>query len=152
MRKITLFAMIMLLSLFSLGSAADFTSVWYPMGDNHLVTFSTEVDSVDTLVSDTFTLTLYDNDSFSSYPIKCWSQATSTLGSPKLTAYVQGSWDKSTYTNVDTIFSASTSEAVALVDLDLNGNVYPYYRIYLLGVALNRSDTELDIKWLLYHR
>jgi len=144
--------LILLLAVASFGFAADFNAVFQPIGENHLITFTTSVDSVDTLVSSDFTLTLYDDGGFSSYPVKCWSKATSTLGSPKLTAYVQGSWDQSTYTNIDTIFSASTSETAALVDLDMNGALYPYYRIYLLGVALNRSDTELTIKWLLYHR
>lgn len=151
MRRITTIALI-LISLAGMGFGADFNAVFSAQSANHLVSFETSVDSVDTLVTDNFTLTLYDDDGFSSYPIKSWSKATSTLGSPKLTAYVQGTWDKVNYTNVDTIFSGSTSETATLVDLDLNGAIYPYYRIYLLGVALNRSDTELQMKWLLYHK
>lgn len=136
--------------------------------------FECTVDSVDTLTSNYFSLGKWDavywgtpQDTVpkgyivagdTSYyadqqrsPFKLQYQASSTLGSPKITGYVQGSFDLTNWVNVDTLFTDLTSESLTRADLDLNNEKYPWYRVVIYGVALNRSDTTFIMRWYCYH-
>ncbi len=124
-----------------------------------MLRFTATVDSVDTLTSNVFHLDKYDHVYWGKatdattkeiFPFRIQYQASSAAGSPKLTAYVQASFDKANWFNADTVFADLTSETLTRADLDLNNVKAPYYRILLYGVALNRKDTVFDIDWWCY--
>lgn len=84
------------------------------------------------------------------HPFKVQYQLTSAAGAPKMTAYVQASIDKTNWFNVDTLFSNVTSESITRIDVDLNNEKWPYYRLAVYGVALNRSDAIFDARFFAY--
>lgn len=126
--------------------------------------FTCTVDSLDTLTSNTFDLEKFQNANWGAatdtaqvgqLPFKVQYQATSTLGAPRLTAYVQASMDGTNWFNVDTLFSDFTSESITRADLDLNNQKYPYYRLLIYGITgspPNRSDTIFDLYFYAYQR
>jgi hypothetical protein len=117
---------------------------------NEIIRFTCTVDSLDTLTSSAFQLGKYDHLSWTSLPFSLTYQATSTAGTPKLTIYVQGSMDGTTYAAVDTICTDYVAETLTKTTLDLNNIKYAYYKIIVYGVALNNSDTAFDMRLLLY--
>jgi hypothetical protein len=133
--------------------------------------FTCTVDSIDTLTSATFKLGKYDNvywgsnrDTVSTMdtlasgafltiadkgghvgrPFWIQYQATSAAGSPKITGYIEGSFDGSNWDPVDTLFTDLTSETRTVAQLNFNNKKYPQYRMKIFGVALNRSDTVFN--------
>ncbi len=76
--------------------------------------------------------------------------ATSVLGSPKLTTYIQGSYDESNWFNVDTLCTDLTGETLVKETAQLFRYHVPYYRAIVYGVALNRSDTVFDFRFYFY--
>lgn len=116
-----------------------------PYGDTYR--FTCTVDSIDTLTSSAFKLGKYDGVSWTTLPFWVQYTATSAAGSPKLTGYVQGSMDGTNWNAVDTLFTDATSETRTVTSYDFNNKKFPQYRILIYGVALNRSDTTLDL-WL----
>ena len=117
-----------------------------------IIYFKCTVDSIDTLTSRSFTLSRWDGANFSTSPI--WYQRTlnSAAGTPKITTYIQGSFDGSTWVAVDTLGSAVTTESTTQGSIDLNNKKFPYYRFIDYGVALNHSDT-IDRWWFyMYHK
>lgn len=156
MKRLNLFTLLFLLVLsalvFAQGSwTANAKRTGQPFGD--VYRFTCTVDSVDTLTSFVFKLGRYDHVYWGTpadttnieYPFRIQYTATSTLGSPKLTGYVQGSFDGSNWDAVDTLFTNLTSESRTVADLDLNNKKYPQYRVVVYGVAPNRSDTVFDM-------
>lgn len=147
--------MLFCLALFAFVSAsAQVTTSKSSWGiyDEILTISYSEIDSIDTDTSASFTLAKFNNVSFSDMPIKVQYQAVSTLGTPKLTVYIDGSFDGTNWVRVDTLVTDLTSEAVTQADLDLNNQKYPYYRQTASGVASNHSDTTFYTKWYLYQR
>ncbi len=144
-----------------------------PLYPGEQIRFTGAVDSVGTLYSKAFNLRKYDGvhwgvaqDAVASsatapgywnalrFPFKVRYQATSVLGSPKLSAYVQANFaldsTDANWANVDTLFTDLTAETVADIDVDLNDKKYPWYRLKIVGVALGRSDQAIDIKKYCY--
>lgn len=129
-------------------------------GENQgrMIVFTCTVDSVDTLISSTFSLAKYDgayyttdasgNAIFQDVPYAYI--ATSALGSPKLTTYIQGSYDQSNWFVVDTLCTNLTSESLTTGTAQLFRYHIPYYRAVVYGVALNRSDTIFDFRFYCY--
>ena len=132
-----------------------------------VIRFTCTVDSVDTLTSASFTLGKYDNAYWGTprdtvgnldstlaanlgKPFRLQYTATSVLAAPKLTGYVQGSFDGTNWDAVDTLFTDFVSESRTVANYDLNNRKYPFYRVVIYGVALNRSDTVFDMYWWCY--
>mgnify|MGYP000729630150 CR=1 FL=1 len=123
-----------------------------------MLIFTCSVDSVDTLTSGTFSLAKYDGNYFTVdtagtshfQEVPYAYIATSALGSPKLTCYIQGSYDQSNWFNVDTLCTDLTSESLAIGTAQLFRYHVPYYRTIVYGVALNRSDTVFDFRFYLF--
>jgi type 1 fimbria pilin len=177
---LVLLALIALLTIFNV--FADGTGTWsvepgvgsytkalYP---GEIKNFTCTVDSLDTLWSNEFTLGKYNgvhwgvvqdtltSDTLNGYwnsnrqPFKIRAQISSTLGNPKVSAWVEGNFvgdsTSTAWVVVDTLFVDRTAETLLYLDVDLNNQKYPYYRVKVQGVALNRSDTVFDLKWHCY--
>lgn len=123
--------------------------------------FTCIVDSVDTLTSETFSLARYDGYAVhadSATGLGQWIRpevpagwlATSSAGTPKVTAYVQGSYDESNWFNVDTVATDLTAETLQKGTLQLLRYLVPYYRVVVYGVATNNPDTVFDLRLYLY--
>ena len=121
-----------------------------------MLTFTCSVDSVDTLTSSTFSLAKYDGykELYSSQEVSIETPyayiATSAAGSPKITCYIQGSYDESNWFVVDTLCTDLTSETLAKSTAQLFRYHVPYYRAIVYGIALCRSDAVFDFRFYFY--
>lgn len=129
-------------------------------GENQgrMIVFTCAVDSVDTLISSTFSLAKYDGSYYTTdtsgnaifQEVPYAYIATSALGSPKLTTYIQGSYDQSNWFVVDTLCTDLTSESLTKGTAQLFRYHIPFYRAVVYGVELNRSDTIFDFRFYCY--
>jgi len=135
-------------------------------GENQgrMIVFTCAVDSVDTLTSKTFSLAKYDGckelysaldsiyilSSEMSIEVPYAYIANSILGSPKVTTYIQGSYDQLNWFNVDTLCTNLTSESLTKGTAQLFRHHVPYYRAVVYGVAQNRRDTVFDFRFYFY--
>lgn len=152
------FALLLFVSLFS-------TQIFSQWVDNTEATqfdngvslyFNLVVDSTDTYNSEAFTLSKYDNDLWTTYPMSYSRIITSTLGTPYVTCLVQYSPVEATastyWTTIDTLFLKDSIETFASGTFNLNDSKKPYYRLRFVGDANgaltnNRSDSNTKV-WL----
>ena len=87
------------------------------------------LDSLQTYNSKHFSLNKYDNESYYTYPPQFARLLTSSAGTPKVTAIVQGTYDQSNYTNVDTLMNANSTETFTRGSFNINDWKFPLYRI-----------------------
>jgi hypothetical protein len=147
MKRLTLaFLMVMALALSAFAGDGEWTTngIKYRAGVDQYHYFYCTVDSIDTLTSNPWMIDGYNAD-LSDSPIAVGWQATSTLGAPKLTVYVYGSMDNSNWLLVDSLCSASTSEAVQFATLDMDDKYFRYYRYVIYGITENSPDTVLKL-------
>lgn len=121
-------------------------------GDGMTLTFACSVDSVDTLTSNVFDLSNYNEDSWSTYPINYQLYNTSTLGKPRLTAYIYGTMDNSNWFVADTLFSTDSLETVRYKTADFNNKKAVLYKMIIYGTTGNRSDTGLNLIMYFYRK
>ena len=76
--------------------------------------------------------------------------ASSVLGSPKITTYIQGSYDESNWFDVDTLCTDLTGETLVKGTAQLFRYHVPYYRAVVYGIALCRSDAAFDFRFYSY--
>lgn len=118
-------------------------------GDNAIkVTFDSDVDSLDTVTSDWFTLPGYIAYSSYDYPVHFTKIQTSTAGKPYVTATLEGSNDQVNIVVVDTIGTIVDSlETLYSSTINLNNKKLWYFRVKHKGESVptsdqkNRSDT-----------
>ena len=119
---------------------------------------STNVDSLNTVYSEWFTLRGYTYESMSTYPLRAFYQLSSALGKPKILGIIQGCSDlndANTIATVDSVTALNDStETFNPVTLNFNGKNYPWYRFAWIGKSVNsqsknRSDTYVKAElWI----
>jgi len=115
--------------------------------------FTAAIDSIDADTSRTFSLYKWDGPhSWTTYPIRAQRNFNSAAAGVEITTYIDGTFDGVAWTAVDTLGTEVTTEGKTIVEFDLNGKRFPYYRMRLLGSTPNRSDATADWIWYLYHR
>jgi hypothetical protein len=127
-------------------TAFDFTTT------RATVSVSGKVDSLTNYVSKTFDLSGYDNGGFVSYPLFVGKVISSTLGTPHVFTYIQGSYDNSNWVNVDTIATNDSVETYNTTTIDLNGKYFPLYRVFVDGITGNRSDSMIKVHIYAYRK
>jgi len=123
----------------------------YNLDQGKLIRFTCSVDSIDTLISQSFSITKQDGDSWATYPVPAGKYFSSATGKPHLTIYIYGSPDNSNFTVVDTVCTNDSLETVRRTTLNLNYR-FPYYRLYVYGVTKNAPDTIMRFRMYLYRR
>ena len=120
-------------------------------GYNLEIKFECSVDTTDTLTSNAFRLSKFDNVNWTSFPFTVHTLVSSTLGSPKVSVYIEGYEPiNGTWAVIDTLFEDRTAETVLTSTVDLNNTKREQYRFVIYGVALNRSDTLFKSRMLCY--
>lgn len=159
MKKTFLFVLFLMVSLSGLAHAqsGSYTrdAVFQPRFPGETLRFTCALDSIDADTSRSFSLAKYDAAIRAGAPIFAQRTFTSAAGGVKISTYIDGSFDGTTWTAVDTLATDVTSESVTNVTIDMNYSakpVFPYYRLRNAGVALNRSDSVADWIFYLYHR
>lgn len=127
---------------------AVFTST-FP-GDK--IEFECALDSVDADTSRTLSLARHDGLSFTDHPISAFYKLTSAAGTPKISTYIDGTFDGVTWFAVDTLLTDATSETATKTTITLNNHKYPFYRMRNVGVATNNPDSVIRWIWYLYYR
>lgn len=79
-------------------------------------------------------------------PFRYQLNCASVGGSVKLTIYIDGSLDGTNWHRVDTLATNYATETPSTGTVNLNNGKFHYYRIYILGVATNGSDTTFDLR------
>lgn len=126
-------------------------AVFTPHYPGYTVRFTCALDSVDVDTSRTFSFASSDAAIQAGAPIYAQRSIVSASGTPKVSTYIDGSYDGSTWFACDTLGTDVTSETTASVTVDLNVSakgVFPWYRMRNVGVATNNPDTIAD--WILY--
>lgn len=123
-----------------------------PTYPGETVEFQCNVDSLGADTSRTFTLAKYDGVSWTDHPISTFRLLTSAAGTPKISTYIDGSFDGSTWFVVDTLGTDITSESATKSTTSLKNLKYPYYRMRNKGGAANRRDSIIKWIWYLYHK
>lgn len=105
--------------------------------------------------SNSFSLNNYDNDSWATTPLNFIYKLTSAVGTPKISCYVQGSADASTWpaagTYIDTLLSSATSETLTRATADFNDLKYPYYRLVIKAIKTANID-QVGSFWIYAHK
>lgn len=113
-----------------------------------VITFACSVDSIDTLTSRTFSMTEFDgmaDSTFSEVPMAY--KVSSSAGTPKVTVYIQGSYDDENYFSIDTIATDQTAETLQKGFVDVFKYIVPYHQVVIEGIETSRADTEFKM-WL----
>ena len=145
MKKVILALFLML--AFSITANAQYTTDAYVRArDNGLtVSFAGSLDSTGgthaRLTSGMFDLGDYDNvDYFTVYYL-----LTASVGSPLVTVTLEASEDNSTFTTIDTLVNAVTSETPTWSAFTLSGTRASYYDIFAVSDSGGRP-TDFEIK------
>jgi len=147
-----IFFFVVLTLLITFGAQAQTKITTNNIGTSQVVSFEMIVDSLSTLTTNPFTLSSFDGESFYTYPLSYGYILTSVAGLPRVSMFIQGSFDGSTnWTNADTLATSDSTETFRKLSFDLNNAKYPYYRISVTGTAGNRRDTDLKF-WLYAYR
>ena len=119
---------------------------------------STNVDSLNTVYSEWFTLRGYTYESMTTYPLRAFYQLSSASGKPKLLGIIQGCSDLSDANTIATVDSLTalydSTETFNPVTLNFNGKNFPWYRIAWIGKSVNsqsknRADTYVKAElWI----
>jgi len=111
-----------------------------------LTAFELTADTTGSDTSYAFTLSGYDLESFSTYPIIVGKLQTSASGKPRLTTYIYGTFNGSDLVLVDTVGIISDSlETMQWYSIDLNNKHYPYYKLRVVGESGNLSDVTTKL-------
>lgn len=126
------------------------------VGESRYWYWAGTIDSVDTMYSNVFSLSEFDAVSFYDYPINYAKLWESTIGMPFVKVFIQGTYDRSNYTVVDTL-AIDSLETFARGNLNINDYKFPYYRLMIEGYTAgdgdkNKSDTAFKIWLYAYHR
>ena len=153
MKKLFLIFSIFVLSLSF--TQAQWTSGYSPLKktlqNGFYLDFGLTVDSVTEYTSSVFSLDQYDNQSFYTYPLTVAFKQNSVLGTPYVTAIIQGSFDNSNWLTIDTLMYKDSTEIATKKTIDMNGYKFPLYRMFINGDTTtgvnvaNRSDTVLRL-------
>jgi len=162
LKKISMILLVLAIVLMAFPDPANATGAWstgknatwtnFDQGKrlNFQYQYSTG-DSTSNDTSATFSLARFDGDSYSTYPVPYGYMFTSTLGSPKISVFIDYSYDNTNWAVADTLCSSITSEALAKGTKDYNNIKAPYFRLRIDGIALNRHDTLVKI-WFYFYR
>lgn len=121
-------------------------------GPGAVIAFYGNIDSTETHNSSAFTLASYDGESFYSYPIAYAYKLTSASGTPRVSLFIQYSFDQSNWANADTIVYIDSIETLQKGVLNLNDVKAPYYRVVGRGESNNRLDLICDLKLYAYRK
>lgn len=145
-------SVLMLVMVFAFTTEAQWTQNYtvQKLNGTSLVQFKGEIDSLVTLTSNTFTLSNYDKESFMTYPLTMVKKTGST-GTPKIDAFVKGSFDKTNWITCDTLMLADSVKTYSYNSVDLNNRKFPYYQVVVTGVTTNGLNSTFDI-WLYLYR
>lgn len=109
-----------------------------------LWTWTATLDSVANDTSATFSLSNYDHVNWTNFPFSYFIQASTTGDSVNVTTYIEGSFEGTTWTAVDTI-AAITSETAATGTIDFNNVKRPLYRMRQVDLAKLEEDTTTTV-------
>ena len=143
----SLFAVIaVLIATMSVTAPAQITTSFVQpnVSSKATVTIHANVDSLTTYTSGPFGLSGYDAESFYTYPL-AYGKKLASAGTPKISAYIDGSYGFSTWTVVDTILTTDSVTTFASGTLDLNNKHFPQYRVRIIGATGNRRDSQVDL-------
>lgn len=158
MKKTSLFVLFLVaMSGLANAQSGSYTrdAVFQPRFPGETIRFTCALDSIDADTSRSFSLAKYDAAIRAGAPIFAQRTFTSAAGGVVISTYIDGSFDGTTWTVVDTLAMDVTSESVTNVTIDMNYSakpIFPYYRLRNAGGALNRSDSVADWILYLYHR
>lgn len=118
-------------------------------GSSLMLTMSSPVDSLSTVNGEWINISKFDGDNFYTYSPSYGKLLTSAKGTPKVTVTIEGSFDQTNVSVIDTVGGPSDSlETFAASKTDLNNRKFPYIRFKFKGEARNRRDTI--VKTVLY--
>ena len=141
MKRFFLFFAILSIVAFSQSS---WTTNWEKITSGKGVTYSFAgtIDTTNTLNSSPVYLEGYD---VSALNVAVLLTGTSTA-TRKVSAFWQGLWDGSNWTNLDTISTADSANTLLRYILNLNGWKAPIYRLSVVGATTANNDTGFTIK------
>lgn len=115
------------------------------------IRFQGVIDStLTTYTSNPFSLSGYQGESFTTYPVSYRYRDVSAAGTPYVTHIIQGNMGDSTWFNLDTLILRDSTETVKTGTIDFNGTKCYLYRLQSSGGttganAKNRSDTVSEV-------
>jgi len=112
--------------------------------------FTCQPDSVAKDTSRAFSIGRYitEDRDMSANPIYAQRTISSVLGAVKVTTFIDGSFNGTTWFACDTLGTDVATETATVVTIDLNGKRFPKYRMRSNNIATGRPDTICD--WILY--
>lgn len=140
--KRTSLLLIAILMVSAIG-AAQFTTdreIVKTDGNGQILKFVASVPLTDSIASASFTLSEYDAESFSTYPIAYGRKVVSADSTPQVFARILGTYGDGTWFVVDTIAANDSVAAYSTGTLDLNNKKCAAYKISLKGLTGNPDD------------
>jgi len=148
----TLFAVIepAEMTLFAQSGAYSNDASFSPMYPGEKLRFTCQPDSVAKDTSRAFSIGKYVHETrtLSTHPIYAQRTISSVLGAVKVTTFIDGSFNGTTWFACDTLGTDVATETATVVTIDLNDKRFPFYRMRSNNIATGRPDTICD--WILY--
>ena len=114
-----------------------------------MVLLDTSCDSLDVVVSKSFSMPNFLSNNFSTYPVYYTKYQRSADDKPHITTTIEGSNDGTNWNVVDTLGAvADSAETYQYGSLDFNNKKYWYYRLKHTGAAGNRADALITTNLL----
>ena len=110
------------------------------LAQGKVVKFTFSLDSAGTLTSNSFAVHEHDDFLWSTETIQATYKFTSVDSLPKLSCYIDGSYDNSNFARIDTLFSDAAGEVQVFANTDLNSIHAPYLRVTFVGIELGADD------------
>lgn len=142
-----LFALLLILLICALPLKAqtkwtDYNTHKAPVGTDLVLVFTGQISSTDSLVSDGFEVSKFNNTSFMTSPpsFQFVLPASGTKISCKVLGCFKNSNVLSDWVAVDTAMTADSTTTPTQKDLNLNNKHYPYYKLLFHGATGNGTS------------
>lgn len=123
-----------------------------PDGNGIVYRYTAVVDSLNNYTSNAFSISSYDAESFSTYPIAFGYKVSSVAAVPNVFIYIQGTYGDGNWFAVDTVAANDSAETYTTGTLDLNGKKCASYRVVLDGQTGNEEDTIVTLSLYAYRK
>lgn len=152
MRKFIAIFLAILLSIGLFAGEWQRNAVDSDMGEDKKVYFECTVDTLDTLESNQFTITEFNDADWSTNGVQYLRNMTSPILKPRVTVEILGTNDNQDWAVVDTLFKDDSLQTVDYMESDLNNTKAHQYKMRIINEDTGPSGTDVKIIFYFYRQ
>jgi uncharacterized protein RhaS with RHS repeats len=126
------------------------------VGNDAVLVFTGTINSTDSLYSNSFEISKFNDVSFNTYPLSYQFILIAGTGKQKISSKILGAFKDSKtlsdWTVIDTTMNADSVTTPTQKDINLNNKHYPYYKILFHGASGNGTGTQFQGRYYLWKK